>query len=545
MCKEAHPMRHAIGRNDSLVSKLKNAVAHSSDPLATDEVSTLATFTKSPQASQSDGLSAASLRQLLPTAKFFGCDDLHLAPIANSPATAVEGELVLYRVGECEPTQFIATALSRGAAGILTEQLLPCPLPQCIVGDVDLALATIAAEQQGRPDQKLLTIGVMGSAGKTTTALLIASLFRSSGFRTAYQTDLGQSDGVLQSAGHEVIAKPAAVIEWLGEAVDANCQAAIFEVSDDAIRAGVFDAIEFDLLVVTGADSQSRDYGPHALQCGLDRLASSGIVIASADDRRVLDVVAEHQARLLTFGLQRPGDVRVRIIEESGGMTTFAVSHAAITAVMESRLCGGMMAANHAAATAVGILIDLPLHDIAEVLGRVQDIPARQQRLECYPHATVVIDAGGNSQRVAETLQTMRRMKGAGRLWCVLTIDTDDDDQRLADYGNCLERFADHAIVTCREEGKAKFLRDSHAILDGVQKLAAMRLSADRQRAIRWAIASAKPQDTIVMIGGITRKNAHQQRSEIEQIVRWVESERSAAAVDDEDSQPKIFSIFQ
>ena len=58
----------------------------------------------------------------------------------------------------------------------MTEQLLPCPLPQCIVGDMEVTLAEIAAQQTGRPDRQMLTIGVIGSAGKTTTSLLVSAL---------------------------------------------------------------------------------------------------------------------------------------------------------------------------------------------------------------------------------------------------------------------------------------------------------------------------------------------------------------------------------
>ena len=488
---------------------------------------------------------SVSLRELLPTARFFGENGLTFDSIASDPTTARQGQLVVYRIGESEPTKFIADALARGVAGILTEQLLPCPLPQCIVGDIELAVAKIDAEQLRRPDQRLLTIGIVGSAGKTTTALLVSSLFRSCGIRTSYSTDLGDSDGLIQSTPNSSIDKPSSMIRWLGEVVDANCQSSIIELSDSRVRAGVYDAIEFDILIVTGSKQKSNDYGPLALQCGLDRLTDDGVVIASADDEQTIEEIEERGARLITYGVHRRADVTAKIIEESGGMTTLAIGHGDTTAVMESRLCGGAMAANHAAATAVGILIAQPLHQIVEVLGRLQDVPARQQRLDSFQQANVVIDAGGDPQRVGETLQTMRRMKEQGRLWCVLAIEPSDSDDRLADYGHCIERFADQSIVTCRDEGKTHFLRDSHAILDGVQKLASMRLSADHQRAVRWAITSAKPADTVVIIGGITRSDAHSQRTEIDKIVGWVESERKKLESNDDDSGPRTLSIFQ
>ena len=534
-------MRHAIGYDETLVSKLGVASGRSADANASS-----ATLAGESQAGDDvEHLPSISLSSLLPQARFYGGDDLEFQSIASSPHVTRQGQLVVYRLGQHEPTEFIAHALSRGAAGILTEQLLPCPLPQCIVGDVDLAMATIAAEQLQRPDRKLLTVGVIGSAGKTTTALLVSSLFRSVGIRTAYQTDLGECDGLVQSTPNVGLENATDLIRWIGEAADAQCQASLIEMSHESVRAGVFDAIEFDVLIVTGGRVKSHDYGPMAIQCGLDRLTDDGIVIAPADDVRIIEEIREHGARLITYGVHRRGDVTARIIEESGGMTTLAVSHGDTTAVMESRLCGGAMAANHAAAAALGILIARPLHEVVETLGRLQDVPARQQRLDSCQHASVVIDAGGCPERVSETLQTMRRMKGPGRLWCVLAIQPSESDRQLADYGHCLERFSDQSIVTCRDEAKTQFLSDSHAILDGVQKLAVMRLSADHQRAVRWAICSAKPADTVVIIGGITRSSPLAQRTEIDRIQSWVESERKSLSADDDDSEPRMLSIFK
>lgn len=117
-------------------------------------------------------------------------------------------------------------------------------------------------------------------------------------------------------------------------------------------------------------------------------------------------------------------------------------------------------------------------------------------------------------------------MKCGGRLWCVLAVAPGDTPGQLARYGSLLERFADTAIITADRNAKSKFLSASHCVLDGVKKCAAMRLVADHERALRWAIAEAQPSDTILMIGGIGGESAHQQRSEIAEITKWIESER-------------------
>ncbi len=170
------------------------------------------------------------------------------------------------------------------------------------------------------------------------------------------------------------------------------------------------------------------------------------------------------------------------------------------------------------------------MYEVAEPLTNFRELPGRGQRLSDFGRAPVVIDAGGAPERVAATLRNAYRMKAGGRLWCVLAINENDSDSDLSMYGQTLERYADHCVISGDGTITKGFLRQSHAVLDGVQKCAAMRLVADRQRAIQWAIAEAQPRDTILMIGGIAGQSPKQQRTRIDTITRWVEDHRKEQA---------------
>ncbi len=67
-----------------------------------------------------------------------------------------------------------------------------------------------------------------------------------------------------------------------------------------------------------------------------------------------------------------------------------------------------------------------------------------------------------------------------------------------------------------------------------------MRLVANRQRAVRWAVAEAKPADTILILGGVDGQNAQQQRTKIEQAKQWIESERANADSEASDVKPEL-----
>ena len=467
-----------------------------------------------------------SMRQILEQAEYFCGDDILFDAIAATADKANVGDLVVYRIGDDDPSELVANAMARGAAGILTEQLLPCPLPQCIVGDVELAMAEVAAHTLEHPDRAMLTIGVVGSSGKTTTSLLISSLLRDAGTRTAYQTDLGECDGIVQSTPSTGVPSGESLIHWLSEANDGQCQAAVIELSADDARHGLYDSIEFDILVVTGSASLSSDFGQSPLQCLLDQLKPTGVVVASNDDPKAIRVIRDSGSRLTTYGLRSQADLSAKIIDQSDGMSTLMITQDDTSVMMETALCGSAMAQNHLAAAVVGVLINQPLTQITETLSRLRSVPARGQRLSDFENADVILDAGGSPERVESSMRMARSMKGGGQLWCVLAINDNDCPEYLTQYGTHVERFSNKTVVTCQRSMKESYLKSSHYLLDGVERCAAMRLVADHQRAIQWAVSEAKPQDTILVIGGVSTHCAHQQRTDIQQLTSWIEAAR-------------------
>ncbi|QDT10417.1 Mur ligase family protein [Planctomycetes bacterium K23_9] len=544
-------MRHAIAASKFVASKTAASKQAPSLPnaLDADSLAADAQWLKCAPP-QLDLATAQSLQEILPSAEFFSGSDVKFSSIASDVNSAEAGQLVVYRIGQDDPMKLLSTAMARGAAGILTEQVLPCPLPQCIVSDTEQAIDQITSGLLGNPDQKLLTIGVIGSAGKTTTSLLISSLLRSNGSRTAYQTDLGDCDGIVQSTPAASNVGGSHLIQWLADAVDGQCQTAVVELNDDAARLGKYDATQFDVLVITGTASVASDFGPSALQCMLERLKPAGVVIAPADDTKALQVLRDSNCRVTTYAMQKPADLTASIFEQSGGMTTLMITQGDTSALLETALCGAANAKNHLAAAAVGILLDQPLQQIVQSLSALRAVPGRGQRFCDIQHATAIVDVAGTPQRASTSLQTARSMRAGGQLWCVLAIDENDTPETLAHYGQLLERYAGKCIVTSNQSSKSSFLAASHHLLDGVEHCAAMRLVAAPKRAIQWAINEAAPRDTILVLGGVDTSTAHQQRTEIQQIKNWIEQERqskeerwTADGTDASENNPNIIPI--
>lgn len=508
-------------------------------------------FEQDDQDSGSGSMENPMLSSIMPEARFFGCTDLRLAEIATEVDECESGQLVTYRIGKGDPNDVIAQAMARGASGIITEQLLPCPLPQCIVGSVDLTLAKITATVCEAPDRQLLTIGILGDSGKTSTCLLAATMTKAMGFRTAYQCDLGSSDGVVGDTSQDSIPTGKQLIEWLAESSDCMSRIALVEIDEKAARDGHYDAIMFDILIVTGKREVAKDFGPCGLECLLDRLTPSGIVIAPGDDRRTMQCLESCETNCVTYSTSAETEFGAIMIDQSGGMSTLMLSSGDTSAMMETPLCGKSMASNLAAAMALGSLLGGSLHEIAKHLSTLRSIPGRGQRLTDFGHATVVVETGGTPQRIASALRTAKQTSMGGRVWCVLSVDEKDSSEMLARVGGIIERGSHHCVVTSRDGAANQFLRRAHEVLDGVKECALMRLVADRDRAIEWAIRSSKPRDTVVIITNETGESASVSRARLSQIESIVQSTRASIepvevdAVPEQSGQPIKLKLFR
>lgn len=485
-----------------------------------------------------------SIKQLLPVAKFFQCQDITVKNLAIEVTDAAAGDLVCFQTGKHDPVAFAATALARGVSAILTEQLLPCPLPQAIVGDAVEAACLIASGLQGNPYQEMLTIGIVGDSGKTTTALMIAGLLKKIGIRTAYETDLGSSDGIAQSTPEVAAASGLALIEKIAEARDAASGAMVIEYSGDNPGAGA--GLKLDILVVTGADSllhsspQGNHFGPDALTVALEQTKQDAVVIVPSDHSKWVRRIDDTGLRRVTYGLRRPADVSAKVFEELPGETTLMVTCGDETATMQTRHCGEPMALNMLAALSVGMLIETPLHQAIAAISDLPQIPGRMQRLTGFDTAAVVIDAGGSADRLAASLRTLRRQRrNSGKVWCLLTLDASasipeneaQQNDMLSRMGRAVERFADRIIVTSTDRSKPTFLKSSHAVLDGFKDVAIARLVADQTKAIQWAITHAEPWDTILVVTGDSDSTAALRRRSVQKIETLVEQIRNSDVV--------------
>lgn len=118
-------------------------------------------------------------------------EDRDITGIAHDSRQVQAGQLFVAIPGaNADGTRFIPDALARGAAAICAIRTWDS-VPTLVVPDPRGALATLAAEFHGHPARELRMLGITGSLGKTSTALLLETIVSAAGEKVGVIGSLG------------------------------------------------------------------------------------------------------------------------------------------------------------------------------------------------------------------------------------------------------------------------------------------------------------------------------------------------------------------
>jgi UDP-N-acetylmuramoyl-L-alanyl-D-glutamate--2,6-diaminopimelate ligase len=449
---------------------------------------------------------SVSLKQLFPSAQFVGADDIVCSACDSHPESPMQDWVFAAGVATwTQPDRDIVTAINHGAVAILTDQLLPSAVPQCIVHDVRDAYAKLSIAAAGKPCDRILTIGVIGTHGKTSAALTIASMIKQIGKSVAYHSSLGGSDGVQSGLQCESDADAMVLAEWLRSSAENGTPAAIIELTDDMLRSHACLGLEFDALVFTSlrknqrSDALQTRYVEHSMVGLLDQLKSHGVVIYNADDARLNRWVARHQPEAIAYGLDAAADVSGRRMRSAPGEQSIMVTAGKCIAPITSKLLGDHNARHMLAAAAVGYSFGLELFETTRGIERLQRIPGRMQRVMADAPFQIYIDAADQADRLAMALHTLGR--NGTPVTCVAEVPDAATPDQLAAYGRVLERAASRVILTQSRRSVRFGQKAVWQVLDGCEYPASVQIVPNRKSAIELALRQANSGEAVLLCG--------------------------------------------
>ena len=434
-----------------------------------------------------------------------GPEGVAVTGVCQDSREAVPGDLFLAWAGtEVDAHDFVLEAASRGAVATVVERPVSVDIPQLVVSDGRRAAALAADVVMGSPSRELLTFGVTGTNGKTTTALLIRHLM-GPGVPTAVIGTLGVVDDQGVRPGTEGLTTPGPVqvAVWLRELADGGKRAVVMEASSHALGQGRLDGVTFDIGVFTNLTQDHLDYHGdldeylRAKAYLVELVTPEGTVVVNRSDGawKALDVGSR---TLRTYAVDDAADVRSSALTLGPAASSFTMTIASQEHAVRTPLLGRYNVENTLAATAAAHAAGVP---VAEIVQRLESAPQVSGRLEAVVTTpfTVLIDFAHTPAALEGALSAVKPLT-AGRLIAVFGAGGDRDRTKRRPMAKAVRRVADVVILTSdnpRTEDPNQILDD---VAEGLEGFTYERF-VDRRQAIRRALELAEAGDTVVLAG--------------------------------------------
>ncbi len=440
-----------------------------------------------------------------------GSRSARVTGVRHDSRSVEAGDLFVARRGaKSDGSSFAVEAARRGAAALIAEHGTALPaleVPVIRVRDARRALSVAAESVYGHPSQALSLIGITGTNGKTTTALLVSAALEKLGARPATLGTLGFAfDGKLDEGSHTT---PEAddVSRRLAEVREQGGTHCVMEVSSHALAQERVAALAFEVAAFTNLSQDHLDYHGSMDRYGAEKARlftelsprHSVIQIGDAFGRALAKRIP---GKVLTAARSGEADLVAKSsrIDASGIQAELEFRGQKLS--LSSALVGEHNLENLLVALGILIALGYPPRDAAEALGGAPAAPGRLERCDAPGDDLVVVVDYAHTPDALERVLAALRPITANQLWCVFGCGGDRDPGKRPKMGAAVAAAADRAIVTNDNPRSEAPEASARAI---VPPLAASgiehRVILDRAEAIERAVLEASRGDSILIAG--------------------------------------------
>lgn len=450
---------------------------------------------------------------LLVAGDVIGERHVEITDVVHDSRSAGPGALfVAIRGLKTDGHRFVETAIVNGASAVCVEEpAAGCPVPQLVVGNSRANLGLLAAEVHGRPSSKLRVVGITGTNGKTTVAYLLESIAATAGIVAGRIGTTGASVAGTELPLARTTPEASNLQRLLASMVEAGADVVAAEVSSHALTLGRVDAVQFELAAFTNLSQDHLDFHTDMD----DYFAAKALLFESHRTRRAVinrdDAWGERLAGMIDIPFLAVGDeVRaVDIVLEASG-TRFRLVTPQGEAQVVLPLAGKFNVSNALVAAGCAIELGFDLDRVVAGLEAVDQIPGRYEIVQGPEPFLVVVDYAHSPEGVESVVATARATC-TGSITVVLGAGGDRDRSKRPAMGKAASE-ADRFFITSdnpRSESPDEIIKEIRAGVeaDSVELV----VEADRRTAIRLALESAGPGDTVLVLG-----KGHEQGQEID-----------------------------
>lgn len=426
---------------------------------------------------------------------------------------AEAGTLFVCLIGaKSDGHDFALHAYHNGCRAFLVSHPVQLPGDAKVVTTADTreALAVISADFYDHPADKLHLIGITGTKGKTTSALMLAAILNDAGMPCAY---IGSNGVIIRDRHIETV-------NTTPESRDLHCyfdimvrsgmQYAVLEVSSQALAHSRVRGVPFETAVFTNFSPDHIGAGEHPDLA--DYMASKAKlftdygcrhVIYNADDPMWREITGASDAERIGFSIESEADFSAWDIRPYRARTTLGIGfdciHGKSSVHVTLRTPGEFSVHNALSAIAAASVYGVPPERAAATLEKTS-VRGRFEIVEGLPDRTFILDYAHNALSLTSALTVLREYRPA-RLICLFGSVGGRTKGRRAELGSVSSALADYCIITSDNpdyEPPQEIIREIMRYFN--EKCPHICIS-DREEAVRYAVRMSRPGDIVLFAG--------------------------------------------
>lgn len=513
-------------------------------------------------------MNLSKLMEPLQPCQVIGTPDLEITSVEYDSRKVQKGTLfVCIRGYQSDGHNFIKDAAKKGAAAFLVEELpvdlkkqadtdaatpfgqadmdvseLPVDLADAVfiqVKDTRMALALTAAAWFGDPAKKLVTIGLTGTKGKTSTAFMMKQILEEAGHKVGMIGTVGAYIGTEKIKIHNTTPESFELHSLFAQMVEKGCSHVVMEASSQGFKLQRTAGIQFDYGAFLNLSPdhisplEHKDFEEYR-DCKKQMFDQTTEAVVNIDGEHWQYVTARAK-HPVTVSLHQPGDLTAEAIVplwEPGFLGSSFTVHGLYEGTVTLNMPGEYNVSNALIAMAIAARLQIPFEKVQAALKKVSVKGRTQLVREASFLSTFLIDYAHNALSI-ESLLSMLKSYRPGRLICLFGGGGNRDPKRRYDMGKAAGKYADFTVITTdnpRWEDPAVI--NSH-IIEGLNiHHGSYQVIMDREEAIHFLMDNCKKDDIIALIG-----KGHEEYQEIqgvkydfseEQIIRAYAAQKEA-----------------
>lgn len=443
-----------------------------------------------------------------------GSMDREISAVVNDSRRVIPGSLFICIEGaNFDGHRFAADVVEKGAGAILISREIDVSVAEKDVTVIKVkntryAMAFVSAAWFGHPAEKLKTIGITGTKGKTTTTYLVRSILQNAGIKCGLIGTIETLIGDETYHADNTTPESYVLQETFAKMVDAGMEAVVMEVSSQALMLHRTQGFIFDYGIFTNLEADHIGPTEHAsfeeyMACKGMLFRQCRVGIVNGDDAHVGSIAEGHTCELETYGLGEGNMLRatgIRRVYMPGALGVDFSTDGLIELDVKVPMPGKFSVYN--ALCAISICRHFQVNEAVicrALLGA--RVKGRIEKVEVSDKFIVLIDYAHNAMALESLLTTLQEYH-PHRLVCLFGCGGNRAKMRRFEMGEVSGRLADLSIITSdnpRFEEPQSIIED---IKTGIGRTDGAYVEiCDRREAIAFCLSHAEEGDIIVLAG--------------------------------------------